>query len=191
MTKAITCTVIGRLIHEGWLALGLRPGAGAAVARPARDPPPDHDRPSAAHALGARLSGVGTATAASTIGFENSAVYQDAGDAYEAAQRSIVATVPGAVYPLHQCRAQRARLGHPRPDREARPAVSPDALRPADRSARHGELSAFGRHRRQSDRARAPGSRICATTPSSACCTCRTGCGTASGCCRRAGPITR
>jgi CubicO group peptidase (beta-lactamase class C family) len=33
-----------------------------------------------------------------TLGFENSAVYQDAGDAFEAAQRSIVATVPGAVY---------------------------------------------------------------------------------------------
>jgi len=33
-----------------------------------------------------------------TLGFENSAVHQDAGDAFEAAQRSIVATVPGAVY---------------------------------------------------------------------------------------------
>jgi CubicO group peptidase (beta-lactamase class C family) len=32
------------------------------------------------------------------IGFENSAVYQDAGNAFEAAQRSIVATIPGAVY---------------------------------------------------------------------------------------------
>ena len=32
------------------------------------------------------------------IGFENSAVYQDAGDAFEAAQRSIVATVPGSVF---------------------------------------------------------------------------------------------
>ena len=34
----------------------------------------------------------------STIGFENSAVYQDAADAFDAAQRSIVATVPGSVY---------------------------------------------------------------------------------------------
>ena len=33
-----------------------------------------------------------------SIGFENSAVYQDAGDAFEAAQRSIVATVPGSVF---------------------------------------------------------------------------------------------
>src|SRR5437660_9419013 len=33
-----------------------------------------------------------------TLGFENSAVYQDASDAFEAAQRSVVATVPGAVY---------------------------------------------------------------------------------------------
>ena len=33
-----------------------------------------------------------------TLGFENSAIYQDAGDAFDAAQRSIVATMPGAVY---------------------------------------------------------------------------------------------
>jgi len=33
-----------------------------------------------------------------SIGFENSAVYQDAADAFDAAQRSIVATVPGSVY---------------------------------------------------------------------------------------------
>jgi CubicO group peptidase (beta-lactamase class C family) len=33
-----------------------------------------------------------------TVGFENSAVYQDAADAFEAAQRSIVATVPGSVF---------------------------------------------------------------------------------------------
>lgn len=33
-----------------------------------------------------------------SIGFENSAVYQDAGDAFEAAQRSIVATLPGSVF---------------------------------------------------------------------------------------------
>jgi hypothetical protein len=33
-----------------------------------------------------------------TLGFENSAVYQDAGDAFEAAQRSLVATAPGAVF---------------------------------------------------------------------------------------------
>ena len=33
-----------------------------------------------------------------TLGFENTAVYQDAGDAFAAAQRSIVATRPGTVY---------------------------------------------------------------------------------------------
>lgn len=33
-----------------------------------------------------------------TLGFENSAVYQDAMDAFDAAQRSIVATMPGAVF---------------------------------------------------------------------------------------------
>ena len=33
-----------------------------------------------------------------TIGFENSAVYQDAADAFNSRERSIVATVPGSVY---------------------------------------------------------------------------------------------
>ena len=33
-----------------------------------------------------------------TLGFENSSVYQDATDAFEAAQRSIVATIPGSVF---------------------------------------------------------------------------------------------
>jgi CubicO group peptidase (beta-lactamase class C family) len=33
-----------------------------------------------------------------SVGFENSAVYQDAGNAFEAAQRSIVATIPGSVF---------------------------------------------------------------------------------------------
>ena len=32
MTKAITCTLIGRLIHEGWLGFGLRSRTGAAMA---------------------------------------------------------------------------------------------------------------------------------------------------------------
>ena len=36
MTKAVTCTLIGRLIHEGWLRFGLRSRAGAAVARSSR-----------------------------------------------------------------------------------------------------------------------------------------------------------
>ena len=33
-----------------------------------------------------------------TLGFENSAVYQDAADAFETAQRMIVATMPGTVF---------------------------------------------------------------------------------------------
>ena len=32
MTKAVTCTLIGRLIHEGWLGSVYDPGAGAAMA---------------------------------------------------------------------------------------------------------------------------------------------------------------
>jgi hypothetical protein len=50
-----------------------------------------------------------------TLGFENSAVYQDAGDAFAAAQRSIVAPSRRSV-PLHQQRPQPARSDHPRPD---------------------------------------------------------------------------
>ncbi len=33
MTKAITCTVIGRMIHEGWLQSVYDPAPGAAVER--------------------------------------------------------------------------------------------------------------------------------------------------------------
>ena len=87
-----------RAADPGGLArLGARPGAGAAVARPARDPSPDHAGSSAAHALGSRISGRARRRR-HDVGFENSAVYQDAGDAFAAAQRSIVATVPGSVY---------------------------------------------------------------------------------------------
>ena len=56
MTKAITCTLIGRLIHRRLARLGVRSRAGAAVARSALDPPSDHARPSAAHALGPGFS---------------------------------------------------------------------------------------------------------------------------------------
>jgi hypothetical protein len=97
MTKAITCTVIGRLIHEGWLA---------SVHDPARaplwqDPRSIHHLITLDHLLRMR-SGLGFPVSHGdggvTLGFENSAVYQDAGDAFEAVQRSIVATVPGAVF---------------------------------------------------------------------------------------------
>lgn len=97
MTKAITCTVIGRLIHEGWLGAVHDP----APAPLWRDPRSIHRLITLDHLLRMR-SGLGFPVAHGdgrvTIGFENSAVYQDAGDAFAAAQRSLVATVPGSVY---------------------------------------------------------------------------------------------
>jgi CubicO group peptidase (beta-lactamase class C family) len=87
-----------------------------------------------------------------TLGFENSAVYQDAGDAFEAAQRSIVATVPGAVY--RYINSGLNVLGAIIRDRieTARAAVLRDLVRSAGRSPRHGELPALRRHRGPSDR---------------------------------------
>ena len=97
MTKAITCTVIGLLIHQGWLASVYDP----APAPLWRDPRAIHRLITLDHLLRMR-SGlafpVSHGDGRITVGFENSAVYQDAGDAFEAAQRSIVATAPGAVY---------------------------------------------------------------------------------------------
>ena len=97
MTKAITCTLIGRLIHEGWLGSVYDP----APAPLWRDPRSIHHLITIDHLLRMR-SGLAfpvvDADGRATIGFENSAVYQDAADAFDAAQRSIVATVPGSVY---------------------------------------------------------------------------------------------
>ena len=97
MTKAITCTLIGRLIHEGWLGSVYDP----APAPLWRDPRSIHHLITLDHLLRMR-SGLGFPVVdehgRATIGFENSAVYQDAADAFDAAQRSIVATVPGSVY---------------------------------------------------------------------------------------------
>jgi CubicO group peptidase (beta-lactamase class C family) len=97
MTKAITCTVIGRLIHDGWLASMHDP----APAPLWRDPRDIHRLITLDHLVRMR-SGLGFPVRHQdgrlTMGFENSAVYQDAGDAYEAAQRSVVATLPGAVF---------------------------------------------------------------------------------------------
>ena len=97
MTKAITCTLIGGLIQEGWLASVYDP----APAPLWRDPRAIHRLITLDHLLRMR-SGlafpVSHGDGRVTLGFENSAVYQDAADAFEAAQRSIVATVPGAVY---------------------------------------------------------------------------------------------
>ena len=97
MTKAITCTLIGRLVHEGWLASVYDP----APAPLWRDPRAIHRLITMDHLLRMR-SGLGFPVLQQdgrvTLGFENSSVYQDAGDAFEAAQRSIVATVPGSVF---------------------------------------------------------------------------------------------
>ena len=68
MTKAITCTLIGRLDPGGLARLGARSGAGAAVARSAMHPSPDHARSSAAHALRPGVPGARTMTASRRSG---------------------------------------------------------------------------------------------------------------------------
>ena len=97
MTKAITCTVIGRLIHDGWLTSMHDP----APAPLWSDPRAIHRLITLDHLVRMR-SGLGFPVrhedGRTSIGFENSAVYQDAGNAFEAAQRSVVATIPGSVF---------------------------------------------------------------------------------------------
>lgn len=97
MTKAITCTLVGRLIHDGWLHSVHDP----APAPLWSDPRDIHRLITLDHLLRMR-SGLGfpvqQADGRVTLGFENSAVYQDGMDAFEAAQRSIVATLPGSVF---------------------------------------------------------------------------------------------
>ena len=97
MTKAITCTLIGRMIHEGWLHSVHDP----APAPLWRDPRGIHRLITLDHLVRMR-SGLGFPVrhedGSATLGFENSAVYQDAADAFDMAQRSIVATLPGAVF---------------------------------------------------------------------------------------------
>ena len=97
MTKAVTCTLIGRLIHERWLASVHDP-----VPAPLwSDPRGIHRLITLDHLLRMR-GGLGFPVqhpdGRVTLGFENSAVYQDGMDAFEAAQRSIVATLPGSVF---------------------------------------------------------------------------------------------
>jgi CubicO group peptidase (beta-lactamase class C family) len=97
MTKAVTCTLIGRLIHDGWLGAVHDP----APAPLWRDPRTIHRQITFDHLL--RMRGglavpVLQPDGSITLGFENSAVYQDAGDAFDMAQRCIVATQPGAVF---------------------------------------------------------------------------------------------
>ena len=97
MTKAITCTVLGRLIHEGWFHSVHDP----APAPLWRDPRAIHRLISLDHLIRMR-SGLGFPVhhdnGSVSLGFENSAVYQDGADAFDMAQRSIVATIPGSVF---------------------------------------------------------------------------------------------
>jgi CubicO group peptidase (beta-lactamase class C family) len=97
MTKAITCTVLGRMIRDGWLGSVYDP----APAPLWTDRRSIHRLITLDHLVRMR-SGLALPVrhedGRTTIGFENSAVYQDATDAFEAAQRSIVATVPGSVF---------------------------------------------------------------------------------------------
>ena len=97
MTKAVTCTLVGRMIHEGWFHSIHDP----APAPLWRDPRGIHRLITLDHLVRMR-SGLGFpvrhADGSITLGFENSAVYQDAADAFETAQRMIVATIPGTVF---------------------------------------------------------------------------------------------
>ena len=97
MTKAITCTAIGRMIHDGWLHSMHDP----APAPLWSDPRGIHRLITLDHLVRMR-SGIGFPVrledGRSVLGFENSAVYQDGVDAFEAAQRSVVAAIPGTVF---------------------------------------------------------------------------------------------
>ena len=97
MTKAVTCTLIGRMIQEGWLPHVHDP----APAPLWRDPRAIHRLITLDHLLRMR-SGLGMPTmdgaGRSGLAFENSLVYSNAEDAFETAQRMLVATVPGSVY---------------------------------------------------------------------------------------------
>jgi CubicO group peptidase (beta-lactamase class C family) len=97
MTKAVTATLIGRLLQEGWLRTVHDP----APAPLWRDPRAIHRLITLDHLLRMR-SGLGfparDETGAPRLVFENTVVYSDAGDAFEAAQRALVATIPGSVY---------------------------------------------------------------------------------------------
>ncbi len=97
MTKAITATIIGRMIQEGWFHSIHDP----APAPLWRDPRGIHRLITLDHLVRMR-SGLGFpirhGDGSVSLGFENSAVYQDGTDAFEMAQRMIVATLPGSVF---------------------------------------------------------------------------------------------
>lgn len=96
MNKSMTGSLIGRLLHLGWLD---------SVQAPA--PAPAWQDPRGIHGLitlddllrmrsGLAMACLGDDGA--TVGFEGAAVYFDAVDAFAAAQANIVATRPGAVF---------------------------------------------------------------------------------------------
>ncbi len=97
VTKAVTATLIARLLHEGWLG-HLHDPAPAPLWQDARG---IHRLVTLDHLLRMR-SGLGYVTVdahgQSGLGFENSFVYHNAEDAFETAQRAAVATVPGSVF---------------------------------------------------------------------------------------------
>ncbi len=96
MNKSMTGSLIGRLLHLGWLE-----GVHAPAPAPAwRDPRGIHGLITLDDLLRMR-SGLAMACLGedgSTLGFEGAAVYFDAADAFAAAQANIVATRPGAVF---------------------------------------------------------------------------------------------
>jgi CubicO group peptidase (beta-lactamase class C family) len=97
MTKSITGTLIGRLVHEGWLGSVYD----AAPAPLWRDPRAIHSLITIDHLLRMR-SGLAMpvldAAGGSALGFEVGMVYHLAADAFTVAQRGLVATRPGAVF---------------------------------------------------------------------------------------------
>ena len=97
MTKAVTATLIGRLIHEGWLGSVYDP----APAPLWTDPRGIHRLVTIDSLLRMR-SGLGfqavDGQGEAQIYFENNFVYYNAEDAFDTAQRAIVTTLPGATY---------------------------------------------------------------------------------------------
>ena len=153
MTKAITCTLIGRLIHEGWFDSVYDP----APAPLWRDPRAIHRLITLDHLVRMR-SGLGfpvrTTTAASRSGSRTARSTRT--PAMRSRRRNARSSrrCPGRVFRYVNSgmnvlgaviRDQIERRGLP---------YHPDGLSTAGRSARHAQLPAFGRHRRQPDRLR-------------------------------------
>jgi CubicO group peptidase (beta-lactamase class C family) len=96
MNKSMTGSLIGRMLHLGWLEDVHAPAPAPAW----RDPRGIHALVTLDHLLRMR-SGLAMPCvdeAVTTLGFENAAVYHDAADAFAAAQASLVAVRPGAVF---------------------------------------------------------------------------------------------